>query len=177
MIVFDPEVAIPLQIIGEESQAQFKREQAYRIEDRSPVRWGYKVSRPGIIAGQDFSGQVNVETDRIRVTFLSCRIAAGTEAVADVIEKQPRPDRVQIDQTDSPAAAPVKQDIVGLGIAMDDMRDKPSVNLGLPDGMHPRTVPLHNIDAMPKLYGLSDRSQPVDPIKMIEIGSLSLIHI
>lgn len=109
LFVFNPEIAIPVQIIGQETEAEFKAEQADGIIDRGPVYRGEESAHSGIIASQNLTSQVDIESDQPRIPPLfTCRITAGTETVTNVIQQKPRTNRVQVDQADRPAALPIE---------------------------------------------------------------------
>ena len=106
-------------MVGKKTQPQLKGDEPDGVIDIAVVKGGKKRGDLGQVSAQYGAAVSEVEVDPVKIRVFSFRVAAGAEAVAEVVMEQPRLDGVQIDETDRPAGLAGKEDVGWFGIAVD----------------------------------------------------------
>jgi len=115
----DFEVHVPFQVVGKEPKPKFEGDKPDGIEEIFVITRREEGLRFRELTLEDDSAEVGIETNRFPPGgFFSQGIAAGPEAVADVIVHQPRLDGIQVDEAHGPASGGIHQDIAHLGVAV-----------------------------------------------------------
>ena len=89
--VFYLEVDVSFQVVGKEAQSQFEGDQPDRVVDVEEIVFSEKIFCNLEVAPQDGPAEVEVEAYLTGAFGLfSQRVAAGAEAIADIVVDQPR---------------------------------------------------------------------------------------
>ena len=130
--MIDLEIVITRQVIAEEPQTQLKGEQANGLIEIVIV--GVDQKGPGLadVALEDGFTQLQIKVHRAPVgRFFAEAVAAGAQAVADVVVHQARLDRVEIHQGNRLAGGEIKHDVIELGITVNRPQLQPTGRLGV----------------------------------------------
>ena len=107
-------------MIRQEAQAEFQGDQTNAVRKVVQIPVTEKMSSHGEITLKDRLTQFEVEAHRMElVGFFAGGVAAGAQAIADVVVDQSRLDGVEIDQSDGMPAGFIDHHVVDLGIAVD----------------------------------------------------------
>ena len=83
------------------------------------VGGGKKRGDLGQVSPQDGGAEAEIERDSGQIRIFSGWIAAGAEAVAEVVMEQAGFDGVQVDEADRLAGVAGKEEVARLGVAVD----------------------------------------------------------
>jgi len=146
--VGDPEVGIALEVVRQEAQAQFEGQQSGRAGNQFQVIRAQHGPGRCHVALEHRTRQIQIEGHRTQVLgLLARRVATGSQAVPQVVVQQAGLYGVQVDHGHCLARPTVQEDVVDLGIAVDDPRHQASGLEGILEHGGPVTVGLHEGEA------------------------------
>ena len=116
-----PEIAIACQVIGKEPQPQLKADHRRRTNHQGPVSRAELITGLFHISGHQGGKQFRDKNHRLGIGMTFAQgIAAGTQAIAQIMQQQAGFDRIQIDQAHRPILPRGKKEVGHLGITVDD---------------------------------------------------------